>query len=81
MMRILDVATAQQTILRRAPWDEMAVPDAVLDRIAGLFGVRLTPEEAVRRILADVRQRGDAALRDWSLRLDGVAPAAFVVEP
>jgi histidinol dehydrogenase len=80
MMRILDVATAQETILRRAPWDELAVPDAVLDRIADLFGVRLTPEEAVRRILADVRQRGDEALRDWSLRLDGVAPAAFVVD-
>jgi histidinol dehydrogenase len=79
MMRILDVATAQATILRRAPWDEVAVPETVLDRSADLFGARLTPEEVVRRILADVRQRGDAALRDWSLRLDGAAPPAFVV--
>lgn len=29
----------------------------------------------VPRILADVRERGDAALREWALRLDGVAPA------
>jgi len=29
----------------------------------------------VERILADVRARGDAALREWALRLDGVAPA------
>ncbi|MGH3011585.1 MAG: histidinol dehydrogenase [Gaiellaceae bacterium] len=29
----------------------------------------------VGAIVADVRERGDAALADWSLRLDGVAPA------
>jgi histidinol dehydrogenase len=29
----------------------------------------------VAGILADVRERGDAAVADWSLRLDGVAPA------
>jgi histidinol dehydrogenase len=28
----------------------------------------------VAEILADVRERGDAAVADWSLRLDGVAP-------
>jgi histidinol dehydrogenase len=28
----------------------------------------------VAAILADVRERGDAALREWALRLDGVAP-------
>jgi histidinol dehydrogenase len=34
----------------------------------------LTPEQAVNRILRDVRQRGDAALREWSEHLDGTAP-------
>ena len=29
----------------------------------------------VADILADVRERGDAALADWSLRLDGIEPA------
>lgn len=29
----------------------------------------------VAEILADVRERGDAALREWALRLDGVEPA------
>ena len=28
----------------------------------------------VARIVADVRERGDAALADWSQRLDGAAP-------
>jgi histidinol dehydrogenase len=30
---------------------------------------------SVAQIVADVRARGDDALREWSLRLDGVAPA------
>jgi histidinol dehydrogenase len=30
---------------------------------------------AVERIVRDVRQRGDAALSDWTLRLDGAEPA------
>jgi len=39
--------------------------------------------EEVRRtvaeLLADVEQRGDEAVRDWSLRLDGWAPDSFLV--
>jgi len=35
----------------------------------------------VAEILADVERRGEAAVRDWSLRLDGWAPDSFVVEP
>ena len=36
--------------------------------------------ETVGRILADVERRGEVAIRDWSLRLDGWAPDSFVVE-
>lgn len=76
-MRVMDVKTAQGSILRRAAWDEFAVPDSVLDRIEQTFGDRIGPDEAVRRILADVRTRGDAAVRDWTAKLDGVnAPLA-----
>ena len=32
----------------------------------------LTPEAAVARLLADVRAGGDAALREWTMRIDGV---------
>ena len=32
----------------------------------------------VARIVADVQERGDAALREWSLELDGVEPARAV---
>ncbi len=79
MMRILDVPTARQTILRRVAWDELAVPDALLDRLEALFGERIAPEEAVRRILGDVRDQGDAAVFNWSARVDGATPPALVV--
>jgi histidinol dehydrogenase len=71
MLKIYDVETAQQTILKRIPPDETTVPPNVLDRIAETFGESIGAEEAVRRILRDVRIRGDAALRDWSAKLDG----------
>jgi len=71
MLKIYDVETAQNTILKRIPPDETNVPSIILDRIAETFGERISAEEAVRRILRDVRTRGDEALRNWSARLDG----------
>lgn len=49
---------------------------ASLDR---MFGNATTPEEAVRHILRDVRQGGDTALRNWTLKIDGVQPAQWQV--
>lgn len=71
MLKIYDVETAQNTILKRIPPDETNVPSVVLDRIAETFGEPISAEEAVRRILKDVRTRGDEALLDWSAKLDG----------
>ena len=76
-----DLDRARQTILRRVPLDEVAVPQAVLDSIAQIFGAQLTPAQAVERIIRDVRERGDAALREWSTRLDGVDLPSFEVPP
>ncbi|RLT34711.1 MAG: histidinol dehydrogenase, partial [Chloroflexi bacterium] len=69
---IYDVPTAQNSILRRQPWDAFSVPDSLLDANERFFGERIGPDEAVRRILADVRARGDAAIRDWTARIDRV---------
>ncbi len=71
MLKIYDSDTAKNTILKRIPPDETVVSPAMLERLAATFGEPVTPEEAVKRILRDVRTRGDAALRDWSARLDG----------
>ncbi len=78
-VRILDVAQAQASILRRRAWDEFAVPDSLLERNRAIFGEPIGPDEAVRRILADVRQRGDAAVREWTERIDGVSLPALQV--
>src|SRR5690606_34102374 len=48
-------------------------PASMIEANQRLFGERIGPDEAVRRILADVRERGDAALRAWTEKLDGAA--------
>ena len=70
MFPIYDVETAQKTILKRIPLDEMSVPQAVMNRLQQTFGEEITPAEAVRRIIRDVRSNGDAAVRQWTLKLD-----------
>ena len=57
------------------------VPDVVLAGIERVFGEPLTPEAAVARLLAEVRERGDAALRDWTARIDGLTVDALEVPP
>lgn len=76
---IRDVETAKQTVLKRTPWEESKVSPQVAEGIRRLFGEELTPEQAVGRILRDVRKRGDAALRDYSQRIDGVTLDSLVV--
>ncbi|GAB4482006.1 MAG: histidinol dehydrogenase [Anaerolineae bacterium] len=70
MFRIYELEEARRTILRRVPLDEFEVTESVKQRIADVFGEGLSPEEAVRRIVGDVRSRGDAALLEWTERLD-----------
>lgn len=74
-----DIDHARRTILRRVPLDEVKVPASVLDANQRIFGERIAPAEAVNRIIRDVREHGDAALRDWTARLDGVQLASFEV--
>ena len=81
LMRILDVPAAQQTILQRALWDEWDVPDEILDANERIFGERIPPEAAVRRILRDVRTQGDAAIIDYTRRIDRVELTSPIVTP
>jgi histidinol dehydrogenase len=71
-MRIFtDIAEAKTTVLRRAPLEEVSVPKSLAEGIKKIFGSDLTPNEAVSLILADIRKRGDDALRDWTMKIDG----------
>ncbi|MEJ2707995.1 MAG: histidinol dehydrogenase [Anaerolineales bacterium] len=77
MLKIYDAPSARQSLLKRKAPDEFEVSAAVLQGIEQIFEEKLSPSQAVQRILKDVRQRGDQALVDWSRKLDGVAPKAF----
>lgn len=72
MLKQYDSQTARQTILKRTPPDEFPISQRVLDTITKLFGESLTAEQAVTRILKDVRTNGDSALREWTQRLDAM---------
>src|SRR5688572_31831105 len=51
---------------KRVPPDEMQVSQRTLDNMTLLFGETLTPEQAVSKILKDVRMNGDSALQKWT---------------
>lgn len=79
MIKIFSVEEAQKSILRRETALEPAVPPALQASLDRLFGRGATPETAVSHILRDVRQKGDSALRDWTLKIDGVQLAGLLV--
>jgi len=81
LLRIYEPAEARATLLARKPVGDVDVTPTLAAGIERVFGEQLTPEEAVRRLLADVRQRGDDALRDWTQRIDGVSLEEFGVPP
>lgn len=76
-MQVLQGPDARRALTRT--FNDLPVPDAVLARIKATFGEALTPTQVVERIVADVRERGDDALRDWTERLDGARPDALAV--
>jgi len=60
-------------MLTRQPLAELySVSPAVKQRLREIFGAEIDPEQAVRQIISDVCQRGDAALVDYTLKIDGV---------
>jgi len=79
MIKIFSVPEAEASILRREMALEPAVPPSLQASLDRLFGRGATPETVVSHILRDVRQKGDAALRDWTLKIDGVQLAGLLV--
>jgi histidinol dehydrogenase len=79
MLQVYDSSTARRTLLKRQPMDDMEVPASVQDRITEMFGQPLTPAQVVDNILRDIRKRGDAALAEWTERLDGRKSSEFRV--
>ncbi|MDV6373545.1 histidinol dehydrogenase [Deinococcus arenicola] len=76
-MQVLEGHSARTALTRS--FNEIPVPDSVLARIKTTFGEALSPQQVVERILADVRERGDDALRDWTEKLDSTRPEVLAV--
>ncbi len=74
LLPIFTLEQARAGILRRLPPDEFPISERVREGIAAVFGEPLSPDEVVRRIIADVRVRGDEAVREWTARLDRAEP-------
>ena len=53
---IYDLPTAREGILRRRAWAETEYPPALLQGVEHIFGEPLTPEQAVSRVLRDIRE-------------------------
>lgn len=71
MLNIFTPQEAFETILKRVPLDEMEVSGQVKKSLEQIFGKPITPDEAVRIILQEIRQKGDRGLQKWSGKIDG----------
>ena len=71
-MRIVTGIEQGRALLSRTVYQELKTPEGVLQRIAEIFGERITPEIAVQRIIGDIRQHGDKSVRDYTYRIDGI---------
>jgi len=71
-LKIIEGFQLAKSILTRQPLAELySVSPAVKQRLKKMFDTE-DPEQAVRQIISDVRLRGDAALIDYTVKIDGV---------
>ena len=64
--------SAKSALSRRATTEFPPVSPALSQRLREVFGVEIEPEQAVRQIIDEVRSRGDAALINYTLKIDGI---------
>lgn len=81
MSIVYGVEEARRTLLRRRAPEEADLPAAVRRTLELTFGEGMDAAAAVRRILADVRDEGDAALHRYNQAFDGCGDAPIEVTP
>ena len=78
-MRVIEgFNSAKAALSRQAPTELYPVSPRLKQRLTELFGTD-DPEQAVRQIIQEVRQRGDDALFDYALKIDGIKLASLEV--
>ena len=80
-IRIIEgLAAAHAHVARLRTGEGAALPERVAARLRAIFGRQISPQEAVAQIVADVRREGDAALRDYTRRIDGVSLDSLIAD-
>ena len=79
MLKIYTAEKALNSILKRNLGASLPVSEGMRAGLKRIFGEALTPETAVARLLAEVRERGDQAIIEWTDRIDGIRVASFLV--
>lgn len=81
-MRIIrNAEEGRRTLLARKPLDNDDLPMDIRETTFRAFGQELAPEEVVRRIIRDVREDGDNAVRYYNSRIDGATVTELRVTP
>ncbi len=81
-MRIIrNVEEGRRTLLARHPLDPEELPIGLRETTFRTFGQELHPDEVVRRIIRDVREDGDNAVRFYNTKLDNATVDALRVTP
>jgi histidinol dehydrogenase len=81
-MRIIrNAEEGRRTLLARKPLDTDDLPMELRETTFKTFGQELSPEEVVRRIIRDVRDDGDNAVRYYNTRVDGAQTTDLRVTP
>lgn len=70
-LHVVAAAEFRQGAMRRRETLGGELDPGAAARLEELFGEPVSAVEAVRRIVEDVRERGDEAVREWTSRLDG----------
>lgn len=77
-MKVISDLSAAEALLKRTFNVVMDNP-ALKKRVKALFGKELTPEQTVKRIIENVRLKGDAALFEYNKSIDGVSLESLAV--
>ena len=78
MKIIKDFESAKSVLSRQAPAELYPLSPKLRRRVKEIFGTD-DPEQAVRQVVNEVRNRGDAALVDYTLKIDGIGLTSLEV--
>ena len=79
MKIIRDLEAAKSLLAGRSVIEFAEALPGVKQRIREIFDADMSPDEAVRRIISDVRSKGDHAIFDYSRKIDGIGLAQLEV--